>query len=350
MRTLNTIVLLAALGAASTAWAQDGVSSRNDDLVEAFTPLARDVAPHVVILVGNNRPQGYGVLIGQDQVLTSATVVEGFRSMTARGSGFSLEAQVLSQGDHHLALLQLEGSDGTLEALPWGSSADLRIGQFVVSCGVNPQPLAVGVVSATGRPVEPRPQGNMLMGLFAPEGNQGPQRRYAAVIQHDGPLQPAHFGAPLVDREGNLVGLNVDAPYRGSSHAVGVDEIAAALPGLRANARPRTGPAPRTPRTPAQPQTGGDRPWLGVRADVAPEPRLRGTPFAFGLVVLAVEGPAVEAGLEVDDVIVALEGEPFESFDAFAGLLRSLAPGDELRLTVLRGRGFREVRVTLGAH
>ena len=72
-------------------------------------------------------------------------------------------------------------------------------------------------------------------------------------------------------------------------------------------------------------------------------------PGAYGLLVQGVEGPAIPAGFQEDDVVVAIDGQTFYSLDNFSRLLRPLRPGDEVSLTVIRGDSVVEVQLTLAA-
>ena len=172
------------------------------------------------------------------------------------------------------------------------------------------------------------------------------------MVQHDAPLEAEHFGAPLLDTSGKLIGINVAYPFRGSSHAVGIDEIRAVMQDLVKGGVQGSAPAaPDRPATPATPRDGqeDERPWLGASVASATPAQL-GKGHAFGLVVKGAQGPAAKAGLKKGDVIVKLDGKPFPGIDAFAARLNAKSPGDEATLTVLRGAAGVEVEVevTLG--
>ncbi len=321
--------------------AREQVVGRNAELRGAFAELNRDVSRHVVRIEEGGRARGYGVVIDGGWVLTASQVVSGRGGLAAIGPAGRLAVRLHAQdGQNDLALLKIEGAAPA--GLPFGKTADLKVGQFLVVCGTEAEPLAVGVLSAKDRTVEPSGQEqNILMGLLS-DGNEGHQRAYPRVLQHDGPTSAEVFGAPVVDRSGRLVGISVAAPYRGSSHAVDVDQIASVLEGLKAG---KGSSAPQAPSA-QRPQTGpAGAAWLGISGVPAPADRLAGE--AFGVVVREVQGPAAAAGLQADDVIVALEGQPLSSMDAFAAAIRQKKPGDAISLRVLRGGAAVEVEVTL---
>src|SRR5207302_410049 len=140
--------------------------------------------------------------------------------------GAARPATVLGRNEAYDVALLKVASGPALPALPIASSRKLAIGQFVVTVGTDAaRPLAVGVVSALDRRVEPRAEAKAvdLFGLFAE--NAGPKRAYARVIQHDSPIDGDKHGAPLVDADGRLVGVNVANVYRGSAYAAPIDDV-----------------------------------------------------------------------------------------------------------------------------
>jgi S1-C subfamily serine protease len=178
---------------------------------------------------------------------------------------------------------------------------------------------------------------NILMALVS-EGNEGHKRDLVSVLHHDGPTEPGQFGAPVVDGEGRLVGVSVASPYRGTSHAVDIDVIMARLPGLKA--KPPEDPAAPPP---AQPASKG---WLGVSlVEVGPEKTGAGQ----GLAINSAQGPAAEAGLKKDDVIVGLDGQPVTSMEAFAARIGERKAGEHIKLKVVSNGQAREVEVILGS-
>jgi S1-C subfamily serine protease len=333
------LALLLALAPASVADAQDApprqqVVGRNSELVAAFGDVARSASRHVVRLEENGRARGFGVIIDGGFVLTSAQVTSGRRALTAVSAAGPLSVSLHATDEaNDLALLRIGGA--APEGMPFGKMIDVQIGQFLIVVGIDPQPLSVGVLSAKQRVVEPSGQEqNILMGLLS-DGNEGHKRAYPSVLQHDGPTSSDVFGAPVVDRKGRLVGISVAAPYRGSSHAVDVDQIATVLDGLKGGASTAAPAAARRAR-------------LGVACIDAP-PEALGDATA-GLFVREVQGPAAEAGLLPKDVIIELDGAPVTTMDAFAREIARRRPGDVVKVKVLRGgaREQLELPVTLG--
>lgn len=358
-RSLALMLTLALAGASpalaqdDAPRAQDAIEGRNSWLRRALTKVNTQSSEHVLVLTGC----GYGVSVPGGYVLTSNWILpRNGRTVTGVDSKGGQHVLLIHSRNlqHGVALLRFEQPKGAPKPIAFGASKSLKVGQFVMVGSNEPAPISVGVVSAINRPVdkaERGPSGNMLQQLFSDGSNQGHKRAYPRVVQHDAPLEAEHFGAPLLDTSGRLIGINVAYPFRGSSHAVGIDEIRAVMQDLVKGGV--QGSAPAAPETPAKPtpRDGDDdqRPWLGASVASATPAQL-GKGHAFGLVVKAAQGPAAKAGLQKGDVIVKLDGKPFPGIDAFAARLNAKSPGDEASLTVLRGAaGIEiEVEVTLG--
>jgi len=141
---------------------------------------------------------GSGVIINaQGVILTNDHVVSGAsRIIATTKSGEEYECDVVgSDQDNDVAVLRIKGTHGTLPAIAMGSSADILIGETVVAIG-NPFGLSntvtAGVVSALGRTV--------------PEENHG--RVFTDFIQTDASINPGNSGGPLVNIDGQLIGIN----------------------------------------------------------------------------------------------------------------------------------------------
>ena len=338
------------LAAAQDAQGPDQVEGRNDYLRRALQSVAAQTVGQVAeVMTARGKHLGYGVVIDGFVLTSNAILTDG--ELTVRVAGSEHSAAVAGRDlAHDVALLRAKWGGQPPRGIALGSSKEVPIGEFVYVGGSSATTpvLAAGVVSARNRRVEPsEQQGNILFGLFS-DGNNGHQRAYPDVVHHDAPLAPEHFGAPLLDTRGRLLGINVANPYRGSSHAVSVDAIVAALPDLKAgvNAAAPARPEPQ----PERPQPQGDaRGWLGISAAAATPERLA-LDYRFGVEVRGVEGPAKAANLQVGDVIVALDGQAFGNIDAFAGRLGAhvdTLPHDDLTTALFSessGRLIVEVR------
>jgi putative serine protease PepD len=275
---------------------------------------------------------GSGVIISEDGlILTNAHVIEGAGNrITIRYSDGSTSPASLvgaSTADD-LALLQ---SDRTgLTAAVLGSSANLLVGDPVVAIGnalnLGGDPsVTSGIVSAKDREIS---DGTIAL---------------RNLIQTDAAINPGNSGGPLVNVDGQVVGINT-AIIQGAQNigfSIAIDSVKDLIEELKAGGGDLT----------------ADTAVLGVTTidvsspDVTDELRDQ---FAItaesGAVVVSVDpaGGAGAAGVQEGDVVVQVDDEAVASAAALTSAIRSRSPGDEVQLVVER-RGQREtLAVTLG--
>jgi len=160
-------------------------------LESEVTRLIEKTSPAFVFIGG-----GSGVIISPDgRMLTNHHVVRDAKHMQVRtGEGKSFKADVLGKdpvGD--LALLQIKGVKD-LPFLPLGDSDALRLGEFCIAIG---NPFAAGTVDQS-----PTISLGVISGLHIFHG------RYADAILTDAPINPGNSGGPLINRRGEVVGIN----------------------------------------------------------------------------------------------------------------------------------------------
>jgi serine protease Do len=334
MRGLVFLVLLAMPAVASA-----------QPCTEPLAALFERVSPAVVSIqatkINKAKPQrrfetvvGSGVIIERDgQALTNAHVVDGAASLSVTlDSGTKVPARVLGMDTvTDLALLRLE----TTSALPvarFGDSSALHVGDEVVAIG-NPigleQTMTRGIVSGLNR---------VLPGLAE-----------QPMIQTDTPINPGNSGGPLVDRCGAVVGINTFISEEANSigFALPVNAAKSILRELRETGRVV-------------------RPWLGMQGREVDGPltSLLRLPLAPGyLVEIVYEGsPAERAGvrggnlsvilqgeeyLVGGDVLTAIEGTTIRTHAEYLAKVRTLRPGQRVRLTLFREGQRREVTLTV---
>ncbi len=263
---------------------------------------------------------GSGFLIdARGRVLTNNHVVEGATTIRVKlEDGRVFEAKVLGRDPlTDVALVQLQGVQGSLPFVELGDSDGARVGDWVVAIG-NPFGLAssvsAGIVSAKARDIRAGP--------------------YDDFLQTDAAINPGNSGGPLFDLSGKVIGINTAIVGGGSG-------IGFALPSNMARAL-----------LPQLEHGEVRRGWLGVAVqDLTPElARALGIEGRTGAVVADVtEGtPAQRAGLKPDDVIVELDGRPLSNAHALTRGVAFLQPGQDVALTVLRGQEQERIKVRLG--
>jgi serine protease Do len=222
-----------------------------------------------------------------------------------------------------LALLKVEPR-APLTAVPWGTSSNLRVGQWVLAAG---NPFGLG--------------GTVTSGIISARGREIGAGPFDDFIQTDAPINPGNSGGPLFNAAGEVIGINT-AIYSPSGASAG---IGFAVPSELARG------------VVEQLQRGGrvERGWLGVSVQDQPGPedtRPRGAAASGqrGAMVAGVErgSPAARAGVRQGDLVVAINGERIESSRALVRTIAAVQPGQTVRLTLLRDGRTTELTVQVG--
>ncbi len=286
-------------------------------LQQAVQGAADKVGPAVVGL-GRGWGRGSGVVIAPGQVLTVAHVLRGDEVAVTFADGRTAEGRVAgSDPDLDVAVIAVDTGD---VAPPAWEPADPPAAGTPILALANPGGRGLrttfGLVTATGR------------GFRGPRG-----RRVMGSIEHTAPLPRGSSGGPLVDADGNLLGLNAVRRDGGFILALPADAAlrrrADELARGETTARPRLGVALAPPRVARR-----------MRAAV-------GLPERDGLLVRGVvdDSPAATAGVERGDLLVSAGERPLSSMDdLFEALDRA---GETLALTIVRGTDEREITVDL---
>lgn len=282
---------------------------------------------------------GSGVLIdGSGLVLTNAHIAFGRQSITVTlDDGTRLPATLVGADPiFDLAVLRIpKPPGGALPTVALGDSERTRVGEEVIAIG-NPlgldQTLTRGVVSAMNRILPETP-----FSLLEP------------LIQTDAAINPGNSGGPLLNRCGEVIGINtaVITDAQNIGFAVPSNLAKATLAALLSQGRVI-------------------RPWVGFHGQlVASELKdLLKTPLVDGLLVEVVEpgSPAETAGLqggrlelELDgrsyllggDIITSINGRRLDSPEALADAMRALRVGADLTMRVFREGSYRDVRYAL---
>jgi serine protease Do len=259
---------------------------------------------------------GSGAIIdAKGIIVTNDHVVSGASKITAMTkSGLELECEIVgSDADNDLAVLRVRKPSGALPALKLGSSADLMIGETIVAIG-NPFGLSntvtAGVVSAKGRSVRG-------------ENNQ----TYTDFIQTDASINPGNSGGPLVNLDGEMVGVAtaIIGGAQGIGFAIPADRARRIVDDLLRYGEVRAV-------------------WIGVRGKTllsGEENRPRG----FRIRTVSPNSPASRAGIREGDQIVSVDGSAIDSQEAFETVLSTRGPGMPLKLVLRNKQAERTVTV-----
>jgi S1-C subfamily serine protease len=282
----------------------------------------------------------YHVVAGDDDI--SITFIDGtvYRTRLVGTDQYS-----------DLAVLHVEDDVPTdkLKPLPLGNSSSLRVGQEVVAIG-NPFGLSgsmtEGIVSGLNRliPVYQDPFSNVAAPAFS----------IPDVIQTDAAINPGNSGGPLLDMEGEVIGINsaifsTTGGFAGIGFAIPSNTITQVAPSIIS--------------------TGSyQHPWLGVSGiDMTPEIAEAiglGEPRGFLVIEAAPGGPADSAGVQGGDtpaqldgreiplggdVILAINDKDIRKIDDVLGYLQQATKvGETVTLTVWRDGQIIQIDVTLG--
>jgi S1-C subfamily serine protease len=325
--------------------------------------LFRDTQQSVVQVSGtatNNNNALSGVTLGSGFVYdTSGHIVTNYHVVAGDDDisitfidGTVYRARVVGTDQYSdLAVLRIQDDIPTdkLKPLPLGNSSSLRVGQEVVAIG-NPFGLSgsmtEGIVSGLNRliPVYQDPLSNAAVPAFS----------IPDVIQTDAAINPGNSGGPLLDMEGEVIGINsaifsTTGGFAGIGFAIPSNTIDQVAPSLI--------------------ETGSyQHPWLGVSGiDMTPEIAEAiglGEPRGFLVIEAAPGGPADSAGVQGGDtpaqldgreialggdVILAINDKDIRKIDDVLGYLQQATKvGETVTLTVWRDGQIIQIDVTLG--
>jgi S1-C subfamily serine protease len=286
---------------------------------------------------------GSGSIIdSRGYVLTNYHVVEeAFKVFVTLADGEQIEGEVIgTDPENDLAVVKFDPGDRELVTIPMATSGDLRVGQKVIAIG-NPfgldRTLTTGVVSGLGRAI--RASNNLVI---------------RDMIQTDASINRGNSGGPLLDADGNMIGINtvIFSPSGGSigiGFAVPVDTARRVVPDLIEFGRVRRGwieivPRQLFPRLVQYADLSVDQGVLVsevVEGGNAAEAGLRGgdrtEAVRYGSTIIYLGG----------DIIVGVDGTPVRSLENLYEALEDNRPGEEVTVEYIRRGRRRETSVVL---
>lgn len=267
------------------------------------------------------RGKGSGFIVSKDgYILTNNHVVDGADKISVSLSdGRSMEGKVVGKDPtFDIAVVKIDADD--LPVLNMGDSEKTEVGQWVVAIG-NPfgleHTVTVGVISAKNRSVH---AGNV---------------NFDGFLQTDAAINPGNSGGPLLDLDGNVVGINTAiVPYaQGIGFAIPIDMARDVMDDLVKYGKVNRG-------------------WLGVYIQqVTPEfAEAYGIEGTNGAVVSDVipGSPADQAGIRRGDVIVSIDGKEIKTHRDVSSTIRRHLSSDKVEIGIERGGSSRTITVNLG--
>ncbi len=300
---------------------------------DSVAGIAKEVLPTTVSIVarrGQEGGTGSGFVIDSGgYIMTNNHVI----SIASEGSGqilvqFAnqepLEAKLVGRSvSYDIAVLKVDASGLPTSVL--GNSDSVVIGDASIAVG---SPLGLegtvtsGIISALRRPVT--------------AGGQG-ESSYISALQTDAAINPGNSGGPLVNAEGQVIGVNSAIASLGSTQGGQTGSIGLGFAIPINNAKRIADELIATGKSQV--------PVIGVNVNLQFE--------GPGAQVSRVEpgGPAAQAGVSDGDIIVAVNGDAVAEPTELLSAIRASSPGEEITLTVTNSNGgdVRDVNVTLGS-
>ncbi|MFO0838265.1 MAG: trypsin-like peptidase domain-containing protein [Phycisphaerae bacterium] len=315
----SLVLLLFAFGFGVSPFRADGAAPQTARELDAQrVAMIEHAAPAVVCIFDTNPPQGggSGVIIDESGLgLTNFHVVqsflekrEGFGALSD-GQLYRLSVLGIDPGGDIVAF-RLHGKE-RFDAAPLGDSEPLQLGQWIAALG-NPFVLAEDYV--------PTVSVGIISGLHRYQAGQGELKNlleYADCIQVSTSINPGNSGGPLFDMNGRVIGINGRASFEergrvnvGLGYAVSINQVKRFLPSLRAGRLCEHG-------------------TLGATVERAgPD-----------LIINAVQelSGADRAGVELGDVLLAVNERPMATPNDFNNLVATLPADWPVRVRVRRG-------------
>ena len=271
------------------------------------------------------RGLGSGVVVSADgTILTNNHVVTGADDLTVvLQDGRRLKAKVIgADARTDIAVLKVEANN--LEAMPFGNSDDVKIGEWVL---------------AVGSPFSENLKATITAGIVSGMGRTGMHlTEYEDFIQTDAAINPGNSGGALVNLDGELIGINSAI----ASRAGGYDGIGFAIPANMAM----------DIMTDLVQHGKVSRGWLGVGIQSLDEDIAEAMDLDTreGVLITSVQddGPAAKAGAQTQDVIVQFNGQAVRNSDQLRLAVARANPGTSSEMVVLREGKRQTLRIKLG--
>ena len=284
---------------------------------------------------------GTGIIVSKDgYIVTNKHVVSKASSIRVIASDGTRYDDVRVVGEdplNDIAYLKLEVGNTVLTPLSLGDSATVRVGQSVVAIGNAlgryQNTVTSGIISGKGRPVTASTSGNSTQRTES----------LTDLIQTDAAVNSGNSGGPLLNRSGQVIGINVAVATNahGISFAIPVNAMKGTLKSVLAG-------------------KGVRRAYLGARyvmltPDIAKQVGTSAKEGAYVMTsgdksAIVAGSPADKAGLREKDVITKINSLVVGKQGDVSSLIGEYQPGDVVALTILRDGKERVVRVTLSEY
>ena len=273
------------------------------------------------------RSLGSGVIVdGKGIIITNAHVVENADRIRVKlmndPETVTYDATVIgTDKETDLAVIKIDTKGKTLPFAKMGNSDSMQVGDWVLAIG-SPfgleETVTAGIVSARGR-------------------NIVPQRQFQSFIQTDAAINPGNSGGPLVNMNGEVIGINTaiytsGGGYQGVGFAMPSNTVVSVYNQL------------------IGPEHKVSRGSIGVQFNAVPNPavaRVYGVSSGVTVADITPNGPAEKAGLKVGDTITTVNGKEVKSGDELVSEISGLKPGTTAKIGYVRNGKPETTNVTI---
>ncbi|KUO21366.1 S1C family serine protease [Streptomyces dysideae] len=275
-----------------------------------------------------------GHIVTNNHVVADA--VDGGKVTATFPNGKKYDAEVVGHAQgYDVAVIKLKNAPSDLKPLTLGDSEKVAVGDSTIAIGAPfglSNTVTTGIISAKNRPV-------------ASSDGTGSNASYMSALQTDASINPGNSGGPLLDAQGNVIGINSAiqsaANGLGGTSQSGSIGLGFAIPINQA-------------KYVAQQLIKTGKPvYAKIGASVSLEESAGGAKIteqgASGTDAVEPGGPAADAGLKPGDVITKLDDRVIDSGPTLIGEIWTHQPGDKVKITYERDGKTRTVDLTLGS-
>ena len=315
---------------------------------EVVADVAERVSPSVVSIITESQASlgfrsfvqqgaGTGIIISEDgYILTNRHVVADASKVDvvlADGTSYEGVDVVGTDPANDIAFLKINGAKN-LQPAAIGDSSGVEVGEKVIAIGnalgQYQTSVTSGIISGLGRP------------LVAGDQASGSTEQLSNLLQTDAAINPGNSGGPLVNLDGEVIGINtaIDQEAEGIGFAIPINDAKGLIEGVTT-----TGKLTRA-------FLGVSH--IGVTSEVAKEYDLPVTSGAYitneGGSAVTEGSPAAKAGLKAGDIITMIDGKKIDANHPLLSAISLHQPGDKVKVTYLRDGKEATVTVALAAY
>ncbi|MGV9289818.1 S1C family serine protease [Streptomyces sp. NPDC003719] len=333
-------------GSTTVSASDTGGSVKRD--VGTVAGVAGKALPSTVTIQaeGSNGEGGTGtgfVFDKQGHIVTNnhvvAEAVDGGKLSATFPDGKKYDAQVVGHAQgYDVAVIKLRNAPSDLNPLPLGNSDKVAVGDSTIAIGAPfglSNTVTTGIISAKNRPVA------------SSDGSASSKASYMSALQTDASINPGNSGGPLLDAQGNVIGINsaIQSTSGGGGFG-GAGQAGSIGLGFAIPINQAEFVAKQLIRT-------GKPVYARIGASVSLEETTNGAKITeqgvSGSQPVEPGGPAAAAGLKPGDVITKLDDTVIDSGPTLIGEIWTHKPGDKVTVTYERGGKQQTAELTLGS-